>query len=70
MLRTVPVIYYCYVSISTYAVMIIIIKMWILSIWNSARIFVDSINTFSPKEKRNTKNEIEAGRRVVVGVEG
>lgn len=33
---------------------------------NSARIFVDSINIFSPKETRNTKNEIETGTREAV----
>lgn len=40
--------------------------MWLLSVQNGTRVFVDSINIFSPKEKRHTKNEIETGTREAV----
>lgn len=40
--------------------------MLVYSIQNSARLFVDSINIFGPKEKRNTQNDIETGTREVV----
>lgn len=40
--------------------------MWVLSVQNSTRIFVDSINISSPKEKRHTKNEMETGTREAV----
>lgn len=37
-----------------------------LSVENSARVFVNSINIFSPQKKRSTKNEIETGTREAV----